>query len=96
MCEWYLYLIRTRHGTLYTGIATDVTRRLIEHQEAGNKGAKYLRSKRPLELAYQAKIGSRALALKAESCVKRLSKRKKEEIVAAKLGREELLEALAI
>ena len=95
MDEWYLYLIRTRYGTLYTGIATDVIRRLAEHAGA-RSGSKYLRSKGPLQLAYQAKIGSRALALKAEHCVKRLSKQRKEQIVAAKPGGEELLETLGI
>lgn len=96
MFEWHLYLIRTRYGTLYTGIATNVARRLAEHEETGKRGAKSLRSKGRLELAYQARIGSRGLALKVECRVKKLSKRKKEEIVAAKLGREELLEILAI
>ncbi len=96
MYEWHLYLIRTRYGTLYTGIATDVARRLTEHAEAGRSGAKYLRSKGPLQLAYQVKIGSRALALKAELCVKKLSKQKKEKIVAARPGGEELLRILGI
>ena len=66
MREWYVYLIRTRYGALYTGIATDVDRRLAEHRNTGKKGARYLRSKGPLQLAYSAKIGSRALALKAK------------------------------
>lgn len=96
MDEWYLYLVRTRYGTLYTGIATDVTRRLAEHAGTGRSGSKYLRSKGPLQLAYQAKIGSRALALKAEHCVKRLSKQEKEQIVAARPEGEELLGTLGI
>ena len=96
MSEWYLYLIRTRYGTLYTGIATDVARRLTEHSEADGSGAKYLRSKGPLQLVYQVKIGSRALALKAEICVKKLPKEKKEKIVAAGPGCEELLRILDI
>ncbi|MGE4616529.1 MAG: GIY-YIG nuclease family protein, partial [Gammaproteobacteria bacterium] len=44
MNDWYIYLVRTRLGTLYTGISTDVPRRLSEH-EGNGKGAKYLRSK---------------------------------------------------
>lgn len=96
MGEWHVYLIRTRCGALYAGVATDVTRRLDEHENASGSGAKYLRSKGPLQLVYQVKIGSRALALKAESGIKKMSKRKKEQIAATKPGGEELLRILAI
>ncbi len=94
--EWHLYLVRTRAGALYAGVAKDVDRRLVEHEGSKGKGAKYLRSKGPFKLTYQARIGSRALALKVEAGVKRLSKQKKEELVAAKPKREELLKILAI
>ncbi|MEL7224766.1 MAG: GIY-YIG nuclease family protein [Cyanobacteria bacterium J06576_12] len=40
--SWFLYLVRTRHNFLYTGIAVDVSKRFAEHQQ-GKKGAKYLR-----------------------------------------------------
>ena len=96
MCEWHLYLVRTRYGTLYTGITTDVARRLAEHTEGGGSGAKYLRSKGPLQLSYQAKIGSRALALKAEYCIKKLPKWRKEKVVSARPTGKELLEILGI
>lgn len=96
MEEWHLYLVRTRAGALYTGVAKDVDRRLVEHDGSKGKGAKYLRSKGPFKLTYQARIGSRALALKVEAGVKRLSKQKKEELVAAKPKREALLKILAI
>lgn len=79
--EWHLYLVRTREGSLYTGIARDVTRRLGEHQQAGDRGSKYLRSRGPLEVVYQAPIGDRSLASRAEHCVKRLSREQKEAIV---------------
>ena len=96
MEEWHLYLVRTRAGALYTGVAKDVDRRLAEHEGSKGKGAKYLRSKGPFKLTYQARVGSRALALKVEAGVRRLSKQKKEELVAAKPKREELLKILAI
>ncbi len=96
MEEWHLYLVRTRTGALYTGVAKDVERRLAEHEGSKGKGAKYLRSKGPFKLTYQARVGSRALALKVEAGVRRLSKQKKEELVAAKPKREELLKILAI
>jgi putative endonuclease len=79
--EWYLYMVRCRGGNLYTGIATDIDRRLAEHQTG--KGAKYLRGRAPLQLAFKEKIGRRSLALKIERLIKRLPKNRKERIVAA-------------
>lgn len=96
MREWHLYLVRTRHGNLYTGIAKDVSRRVAEHEGAGDKGAKYLRSKGPLEIAYAAKIGDHSLALRAEHCVKRLTKDEKEAIVARTPAGNELLAMLGL
>lgn len=94
--EWSLYLIRTRDGALYTGIATDVQRRLAEHEAGGPKGSKYLRSRAPLVLVYRANIGTRTLALRAEARVKKLPKHRKEEIAAGSPGVTELLDMLAI
>ncbi len=96
MQDWHIYFVRTRYGSLYTGIATDVARRLAEHDQENGRGAKYLRSKGPFELAYQTKIGDRALALKAERCVKKLSKDKKESIVTTKPTAEELVKLLGL
>lgn len=96
MKEWHLYLIRTRNRSLYTGITTDVRRRFEEHCGHDGKGAKYLRASRPLELVYQAKIGDRVLALKAEHSLKRLSKIKKEHIVFEKPEGEALLDLLGL
>jgi len=96
MQGWHIYFVRTRYGSLYTGIATDVTRRLAEHEQASGRGAKYLRSKGPLELTYQTKIGDRALALKVERCVKKLKKVQKEHIVTTIPTGEELLEFLGL
>ena len=61
---WHLYLVRTASGALYTGITTDVTRRVKQHQ-AGT-GAKALRGKGPLQLAFSWQIGERGQALKME------------------------------
>ena len=77
---WYLYMVRTKHGQLYTGITQDITRRFIEHKEGSNKAAKYLKGKGPLTLVFQQEIGSRSLALKAEIAIKKLSKKQKEHL----------------
>lgn len=96
MRGWYVYLVRTRHGSLYTGIATDVARRMTEHRGSADRGAKYLRGRGPLELVFQRRIGSRALALRVEHRVKRLTRSQKEEIVHAKPDTRGLLDLLAL
>lgn len=77
--DWFVYMIRCAGGQLYTGIATDVKRRLQEH--AAGRGAKFLRGKGPLEVVFTQGMGSRSAALKAEAALKRLSKPDKERIV---------------
>lgn len=69
--RWYLYLIETAGGALYTGITTDVARRLAEH--AAGRGAKALRGRGPLRLVHQQAVGSRGEALRLEAEIKRLS-----------------------
>jgi len=96
MPEWHIYFIRTRQGTLYTGITTDVERRLGEHEQAGGRGSKYLRSKGPLEVAYQTRIGDRSLALRVERCLRKLTKNEKEDIVATTPAGEELMRILGL
>ena len=79
--KWSLYLVRCRDGELYTGIATDVARRLEEHQQAQGKGAKYLRGRGPLRLVFERVIGRRGLALIVERKIKKLAKSRKEQLV---------------
>jgi len=79
---WYLYVVRCSDGTLYTGITTDVTRRLHEHN-ATKKGAKYTRGRRPVELVYWIDFNDRSTASKAESRFKKLSRKEKWDAIAA-------------
>lgn len=76
-----LYLVRCRDGTLYTGIATDVQRRLSEHGGNG-RGAKYLRGRGPLELVFEYAVGDRSMASRVERLVKQLPRLQKERLVA--------------
>ncbi|WP_275287927.1 GIY-YIG nuclease family protein [Halomonas elongata] len=69
--QWHLYMIETANGALYTGITTDVERRLAEHR--AGRGAKALRGKGPLHLVYHQAVGDRREALRLEAGVKRLS-----------------------
>ena len=82
-------MVRCRDGKLYTGIATNVDRRFAEHQSG--KGAKYLRGRVPLKLAFKKRIGSRSLALKVERLIKRLPKNKKERVVATGIVLDQVL-----
>lgn len=67
---WYLYLLECEDGSLYTGISTDVDRRLAEH--LSGKGARYTRAHPPRRLLASVPIGSRSEALKAELGLKAL------------------------
>lgn len=96
MPTWYLYMIRTRDGNLYTGIGTDVVRRFAEHRDGGRKAARYLRGRTPLRLVFERKIGSKSLALKVESKVKRLPKHRKEQIIRSKSSKKDLVEMFAL
>lgn len=78
---WSVYLIRAGDGSLYCGISTEVSRRFEEHQSQGPKSAKYLRGRLPLELVFQREIGTRSQASKEEFRIKKLSHRKKEELI---------------
>jgi putative endonuclease len=95
MFDWYLYLVRCRDGSLYTGITTDVARRFAEHQESKGAGAKYLRGREPLVLVFQKKLGSRSLALGVESKVKKLSKARKEELIRANTHFDEIIKQVS-
>ena len=95
-CEQYsLYILRCADDSLYTGIALDVMKRVQEHA-AGPRGAKYLRGRGPLSLAFQVQVGDRGAASRAEHMVKKLPKSAKERLIMgaitlAELGGDELL-----
>lgn len=72
---WYLYILRCRDDTLYTGITTDVEKRLEAHRSG--KGAKYTRGRGPLELVYREECGSHSDALKRELKIKALPRQEK-------------------
>lgn len=68
--QWYLYLIETAKGALYTGITTDVARRFAQHQQG--KGARALRGKGPLRLLHAERVGEHGDALRREAQIKRM------------------------
>ena len=81
MSQWFIYMIRTAKGALYTGITTDVARRFAEHQAGAPKGARSLRGKGPLELVCSAETTDRATASKLEWQIKQWPRRQKEALI---------------
>jgi putative endonuclease len=73
---YYLYIIKCADKTLYSGITTDLVRRVKEHNTS-KLGAKYTRSRRPVKLVYSKKYRTRSTASKAEAKVKSLSRSEK-------------------
>ncbi|MEN8303247.1 MAG: GIY-YIG nuclease family protein [Campylobacterota bacterium] len=80
--SYYVYILECSDKTLYTGIATDVERRLDEHNNS-DKGAKYTKIRRPLKLVYSEKSENRSSASKREYEIKKLSREKKLELINA-------------
>jgi putative endonuclease len=80
--RWHVYLVRCGDGALYTGVTTDVARRIEEHRRGGARGAKRLRGRAPLRLVASRPVGGRGPALRVERRIKRLSKSGKEALVA--------------
>ena len=77
--NWYVYILRCGDGTLYTGITTDVQRRLQMHRSG--RGAKYTRGRQPLELVYREACEDHSQALKREWQIKQLSRAEKEKLI---------------
>ena len=90
---WSVYLLRCADNSLYTGIATDVNRRLTEHRN-GSRGAKYLQGRGPFELAFECAVGDRGLASRVEYRIKRLPKHEKERLLDSPPEFRDLIEFL--
>lgn len=82
MSTWYVYMLRCSDNTLYTGITTDVTRRVAEHNgEVKGKGAKYTAPRRPVEVVYQKRCKDRSSAASKEAALKQLTRSEKEKLL---------------
>jgi putative endonuclease len=81
--EFSLYILECADGTLYTGIAAHVARRLAQHNGEKPGGARYTCGRRPVKLVYEARWPSRSAALKEEVRIKSLTRQQKLELVAA-------------
>ena len=78
--DWLMYVVECADGTYYTGITTDITRRLHEHNHT-KRAAKYTRSRRPVKLIYFESHENRSEASRAEAAFKKLTRKKKEAYI---------------
>ena len=76
---WFVYAVRCSDGSFYTGVTTDPTRRIQEHN--AGKGGAYTRSRGPVKIVFQEVHPSRSSALKREAEIKRLRRPKKESLI---------------
>ncbi len=85
LSDWFVYMIQTESGSLYTGITTDVARRWLEHcamNDGGSngnvaktaKGAKFFRGNKPMQLVYVEPCDGRSEASKREAAIKKLAR----------------------
>jgi predicted GIY-YIG superfamily endonuclease len=73
--DWFVYILRCGDDSLYTGITSDVERRLAMHRVG--KGAKYTRGRGPLTVVYREQLPDKSAALRRERAIKGLSRSEK-------------------
>jgi putative endonuclease len=83
LSAWFVYVLRCADGSFYTGITTDVARRVEEHNAHDKLGARYTRSRRPVTLAYSEEVVSRGEAARREAAIRRLGRVGKAALCAA-------------
>ena len=81
MNDWFVYVVRCNDDSLYTGITTNLERRVHEHNHDNKQAASYTRARRPVQLVYWEPCRSRSDALSREARLKQLSKPEKVALV---------------
>jgi putative endonuclease len=78
---WLVYILRCADGTLYTGVTNDMEKRLVEHN--AGRGARYTRTRRPVEVVYREEAPDRGAAQRRESEIKRMPAAAKQRMAEA-------------
>ena len=78
--DWFVYILQCNDQTLYTGVTTDLDRRVEEHN-SGSKGAKYTTARRPVKMVYSEQLDSRSSAQQREHQIKSLTRRQKQQLI---------------
>ena len=86
--SWFVYMLRCRDGSLYTGYTDDVDRRVAVHNSG--KGAKYTRSRLPVQVVYREECPDKSAALQREYAIKHLTKPQKEALIMENTKKENL------
>ncbi len=79
---WRVYILECADGTLYTGVAIDLDRRLMQHNGERSGGPKYTRGRRPVLLLWSAPAADRSEAQQREAAIKKLSRADKFKLVS--------------
>ena len=80
--KWYVYIVLCRDKSLYTGITTNVVRRVQEHNNDNVKGAKSLKGKRPVKLVYKEEFDLQTEARKREAAIKNWKRKNKLNLIS--------------
>ena len=81
---WHVYIIECKDKTLYTGVTTDIDRRIKEHNSG--HGGRFTRSRTPVKLVYNQKAANRSGALKCEAEIKKLNRSGKLDLISAAIS----------
>lgn len=79
---YYVYILKCSDNTLYTGITTNVERRLNEHNTS-KKGSKYTRARRPVSICYVEICENKSAASKRECEIKKLTRNQKLDLISS-------------
>ena len=96
MENWSVYILRNERHALYTGVTSNLGRRLAEHRRKLARGARFTRGCQSLDLVYHCPVGPRSLALRIEAKIKKLGKARKELLVSSQPEPGRLLELLGL
>lgn len=80
MISWFVYMVRCADNSFYTGVTTCIERRITEHNTS-NKGARYTRARRPVELVYSEVADDKSQAFKREYAIKQLTRIEKSDLI---------------
>ncbi len=78
---YYVYIVKCSDDSLYTGITTNITRRIQQHNGAIPGGAKYTQNRQPVVLVFQSEHKDRSTASKEEMRIKKLTRSKKKNLI---------------
>ena len=84
MARWYVYVVRCADGSLYTGVSTDVPARVAAHNSG--RGARYTRSRRPVELVHTETKKTQSTALRREAAIKAWPRQRKLTLMRSEAG----------